>query len=682
MPESGFVTPITLLIAWGLGFIACCWFGRKHRLESGASRSRLLAVAALLSTLALTPLLLPLLLGEKLDVSWGRVQQVVETEDGGFRLEEVPGAERTYTRSGALPVEVAVAALAWLMCMSYVLSSLRPVARFFHRSGELPPLEDAGVAARVRELAASVGARPPRLLHFGSASASPVMNAATGGLLAPVMVATDGILERVAESERDAIIAHELAHIARRSIWLYLLLGIASILVGVLASAYLFPAVCITMSLALVWTVRRAFGHFDEPASDLRAARAVGFPTMASALDKIHAPMDFGGGRLKRLIHATQTHPSRDVRLQSLASAAPAADRPSIPVDAQEVARQRRVQTAVLAIVLAIFGFACWAGVEPALKWAGVGALALTILVPPLLIVVAVLGDLVFAFRMGSIRIAWRRLVRFLALVMGVALLFVGLLDILVVKELEFVWVFAPAGAVVIGLTWSLGRRKRKLLDQIDLAFRSRDFERALELHASLPRSWAAKRSIRCDRAEALALAGHTDEAIRELEEVARAAPKYLRVKLRLAVVLRVRDTERALQFADGLATHLPNHPYILALRAGLLRRLGRVDEACELAERAMKKKPTNGRINAIAARVHVTARNLETASTFLAEAERREPGDAFMALVRAELALAENSPDAGRLIENAVEASTNNPFAWLQDDVRELEDGYRSSNP
>ena len=40
-----------------------------------------------------------------------------------------------------------------------------------------------------------------------------------GGLPAPSLAVTDGILHRLSASERDAIIGHELAHVANRSLW-------------------------------------------------------------------------------------------------------------------------------------------------------------------------------------------------------------------------------------------------------------------------------------------------------------------------------------------------------------------------------------------------------------------------------------------------------------------------------
>ena len=42
-----------------------------------------------------------------------------------------------------------------------------------------------------------------------------------GCLPAPQLVVSDGILQRLSPAERDAIVAHELGHVANGSLWLF-----------------------------------------------------------------------------------------------------------------------------------------------------------------------------------------------------------------------------------------------------------------------------------------------------------------------------------------------------------------------------------------------------------------------------------------------------------------------------
>ena len=60
--------------------------------------------------------------------------------------------------------------------------------------------------------------------------------AMVAGLAAPTMLLFDGILYRLSEEERDAIIAHELAHLANHSFWYWLVAGGVSSVATVVAA--------------------------------------------------------------------------------------------------------------------------------------------------------------------------------------------------------------------------------------------------------------------------------------------------------------------------------------------------------------------------------------------------------------------------------------------------------------
>ncbi len=71
MPQlNSLVTPLTLGIAYAVVFVLCLWVGRAQRREVGASLRRLVAVAAFMALLVVSPAIPALLFGEKLDTSW------------------------------------------------------------------------------------------------------------------------------------------------------------------------------------------------------------------------------------------------------------------------------------------------------------------------------------------------------------------------------------------------------------------------------------------------------------------------------------------------------------------------------------------------------------------------------------------------------------------------------------
>ena len=129
-----------------------------------------------------------------------------------------------------------VAWIATAVSVVFVTLSLTPPVRLRDTKRQLDLVEDETFLNRVEDLAAKLRIRVPRVRLLLSTSEVMEAQAWAGGLPAPSLVVTDGVLHRLAPGERDGIVAHEMAHIANGSLWVYTLIGpiacAAVILVG------------------------------------------------------------------------------------------------------------------------------------------------------------------------------------------------------------------------------------------------------------------------------------------------------------------------------------------------------------------------------------------------------------------------------------------------------------------
>lgn len=132
-----------------------------------------------------------------------------------------------------------------------------------------PPLDDAAVSARLTTLAAGLGIAPPalRILHIEAPLA------VSGGIRRRTIVLSSWLIERLDPRELEAVLGHELAHLARRdhvTRWLGRLLRDAT--------AYLPGG----------WYALRALETDEELNADVLAIEATRRPlAMASALGKV-----------------------------------------------------------------------------------------------------------------------------------------------------------------------------------------------------------------------------------------------------------------------------------------------------------------------------------------------------------------------------------------------------------
>jgi Zn-dependent protease with chaperone function/Flp pilus assembly protein TadD len=575
----------------------------------------------------------------------------------------------------AKPEPLFMGLLLALLCFVWFVWFLRPPVRLPGRAaGPLPALQDRRVLERVGGLAVALGVRPPpvRVLHSAGGQA-PTLGYA-GGLQAPTLIVSDGLLHRLEPGERDAILAHELAHLATGSLWWYALQGC---LAGALAlPAILVTPARVTLGLACLLFVglRRIVSRRFELACDVRAGRVAGYRETAGALDKIHATHPLHEeGVAGFLVTASATHPARARRQEALWQDAPADLRAQLPRDRRALWRARVGAWLALLLWLAALGAGVWLGRDEAHADAVAAGLAGLSLAPTLLQLVVLLPQL---RRTG--RRQHRRPVRRWLTVAGLLGLAVGLLAGVGSGPPPTVpWpAYLCAGSSVLLIClWLTGRARQRLRRAVGAAFLRRDFAGALALGEARPDVVARDPSLQHDLAVARAAAGDVDGAVRALEPLAATPQRFPQAALTLALYRLDRDPEQALRHAEAARVALPHDASPLAVAAEALHRLGRLDEAATRAAAARALLPRDGSLDAIAAHIEVTRGNLSEARQLLEQAMQKSPGDLKGLLVRAKLAVAIGAPEEARqAVAELRTAHEANPFSLLGGQLRALE--------
>ena len=469
------------------------------------------------------------------------------------------------------------------------------------------------------------------------------------------MVLFDGILYRLSEEERDAVIAHELAHLANHTFW-YWLVADALCGVAVVAASVFYPIwVVLALGVALLTGTWLVLTRRLELDSDRRAARAIGHRRAASALWKIHADQPFRGLN-EFLIGAVSTHPSRDERLAAVYRDAPMDDKPEIEWDSRILWRRRAAAWTAAALWLAVI-IACltWGYHAPGSYW------------PALPLVLMVVARIVL-FRLGQAKALrrQRRLLRtrrrwltrllWLASLLLAALLIAqvfGLTDPYISGEVS---VFLLPGGLLawLGILLASSRdRPKKLNQQIHIAIQAGDYLKALNIAERNLTVVERDTKLRYNHALIRIVLGRREEALGDLERLRRDDPGF---KMTWLLLINVYTDEgeyaRALELAGQLSRDLPGEPVGPLHESWLLRKLGRLEEAETRAREALRMEPKAGPAHVTLAAVAFDRGDHAGAREQMAQAERLTPGSVAAVLFAAEMALATNADDAEAAVQ------------------------------
>jgi tetratricopeptide (TPR) repeat protein len=496
-------------------------------------------------------------------------------------------------------------------------------------------------------------------------------------LTAPSVVVTDGILHRLDADERDAVVAHELAHHANGSIWW--LISVTTIAnCGAIAFDPLVPeSVTFLLAFALRVGLYRFVSRYFERDCDRRAAAALGFRNCSSALRKIHAVHPLRNeGWLSVLIYATATHPSITERLHALWQAAPADDKPDSEWSEVDYHRRR---------IAAALGGLSWLGVvsaavmqsivNPRAVWPSFVLAALAVCIP----LIPWLG----AWR------NWRRLrrraplSRWQTLIPLGAMVFAALALNLVdswqfddvdlstavpvsIALITLIVLLLLAGLLKSGLAPHVPRLRAELLS----ALHDHDFARGAKLGLDNARQMAKVPDFRHNAAVAIALAGDYARALTELQDNFRDHPKFVQSLLtQSAFCFEEGEYAQSLALARQAGERLPGDPEPLIKEAWALRRMGQAEDAEATARRALEMDSDEAGPHLILAGLAIDRNDEQAARAELALAERLSPGTPFGRLVEAEAALKFDSVAvAAAAIERAAAAAKANRLPSLID--------------
>jgi Zn-dependent protease with chaperone function/Flp pilus assembly protein TadD len=627
--------------------------GWRQKVEAAGSLARLLWVAVWLATIEVLPLF-----------AWA-----------GF-----------VSSAGATRIPLPMAAGMTLLSLIFTAAYLKAPVHLRGTKEQLPCVIDEPFLARVAELAAKMRVSVSVVRLWPSVSGTQQAQAAAGTLQAPQIVVTDGILRRLEQTEGDAIVAHELAHIANGSLWALSAVIPVSCAAATIASAFLPQSIVWPFGLAFLVGFRRLVSRQYELDCDRRAARAVGYRETAAALAKIHAVHPVrNSGLVSLLVYATATHPSREIRLAALRDDAPEAERHSIEVSQPRIRQQRCATWAAFVIWLATISgtiAASLAAPQTWLLWIPLWSVALT---PMALLYGARRKKLVLKRnRMGTHR---QRFVAGIASVVVAALVLL-LLSLLVSNNsmghmpsaglrLEVVTMLLFLLAIIAVIVWLLvTNRRRELRKSVAIALQVHDFNRVVELAQRSPRDVSRDHILRYNVAIARAVCGDRTAAITMLDGLWQDKPNFPLTGFALAQLqLDTGQPEQALAVAQALARRLPHDAGTHVLEARIRRRLRQLDEAQAACNLVLELEPEDGAGYGIAASLALDSGNLTGAQELITQALGYSPGDSHLLLIQAEIAIQTAVLDEARsLVAEVVTAVRTNPLVFLDTDIKDLE--------
>ncbi len=600
----------------------------------------------------------------------------------------------------ALLLAIAVAPRRELLLPAMLASTLCIVAlaRFLHPPGywkltgkSLDEVRDPGFLARVDELARRVGVRTPVVRLFPSLGGDMLVHAAAGGLPAPSLVVSDGILHRLTPAERDAVVAHELAHIRNGSLWQLALTAPVAGIAAVLAAGVLSEGTAVAFGVAIYVGLYRIVCRRLELDCDRRAGEANGYATTFSALAKIHAILPLHNTGLRSLLlYATATHPSRDERLAALARRM--SEPPPQSADwSPRAARRRRAAAWLAAAVWMGLLVACVIVADRDSKSLCPLMIALAVIVAP------------FAFQLWAVRAEFRQAARrqqssgFHPRYWGVLFAFIaGLACLLLYLQYEdainlflsdsslkgmqvysaWLIILLAAGVVAIVLLIPRWQGIQRIELQIATALQQHDWRGAIEAGERWQKQVVRSPAARHNLAIAKLKLGRWEEAVADLQKL-RGDDRTLK-QTWVTLGLMHFEEERAdlaLAVAHELQRDSKRDPagFLLANRA--LRELGRLDEAEQELEHARRLAPDDGAVMAGESMLRLARGDIEGAQKIVAELERRSPGDAILPFVEAEIAFAAGDLNSVRRhIERAAELVRVNPFTLSEKRLARLQ--------
>lgn len=567
-----------------------------------------------------------------------------------------------------------------ILALMLVRAMLNPPNYSYVGKDPLPPCDDPEMLARVDALSKSIGVKTPTVRSQRALNATTDSVAAFVGGLAPhSIVLYDTVLAQLKEDEQDAVIGHELGHIANGSIWVYTtvypLTAIAIVVLSFLFGGYLGTIA----GMALYVGTFRILSRRYEYDCDRRSALATSPDAMARGLRRIYARHPLGKpGLLTSIVHSMASHPSLDERIHALSKMVGAGQAVSVAYSDDRIRLCRKLVRFFAITWLALTAF-------------GIAGRLLDIAAPfpAIAIHMATFGPMAFlliAMRRPARIVALRNKGRFrwkkLRMRQQLALISVLLLAILgglyaIFPDLlfpdpepgqapltEVVWaavIILLMGVTLLGgLTKPKPRRYQKLIIEMTGAFQRNDFQRVLDLCDENRKDVDGEKFLRQNEAAALLGTGEFDQCVECFESLVEDEPWFMPAITALAAILidqgnpqrsldLIRSVERDLHKLDPM-------PPLVAARA--LRELGRNEEAQAECDRAAKLAPDDVSVMGFSASLALLRGDREVADRILDLANSLLPAEPLVIVARAERAILDNDMETLRKEHDALAAS------------------------
>ncbi len=562
-------------------------------------------------------------------------------------------------------LDLVVVVASWLAVLAQALVFVRPPRRF-RPSPRLLPATDAGLLARVESMSRELGLRPPLLLETRDDLGLRVAACAIDGLL-PTIVVDAGVLHRLEVQERDALLAHELGHMAAHVACKYLaavvFVGVAAVWVSALL-AVLPALVFLLAARVLVHSLR---SHREEIAADRTGARLVGAVVMARALDQTHAAnfqLD-----ASPWLYALLSHPHLVVRAARLRRVCDPGAANQIAVDEALLRRCTLARRLGIAFAVGVLAGSVWLGA------AGHDAIAAMLA----LAVAAAPGASLLALQPWQLVRDARGIGLSLLTPLGrwrLGLLCAGGINLVIATsvqgDMSGAFTLVATALLLLAVVWGRGERRarRRLVTRL----LEREWRGWRTLYEALPRRLRNRPDLWLMASEVAVALGDPLGGDAEIERLLVRWPGYHMARITRVARLRASQPQQAVRCARELRVLLPTHPYALATLASALRSAGAGDEAWQIVQTAMRQRPNYGVFHALACRIAVARGDLPAARAALAEAQRQAPGELRVLLAQADLEVLEGNASASATLQRVRGQFLREPFSYLEPDVEALE--------
>lgn len=626
------------------------WMGNRQRREAEGTWNRLFWVSCVIAFLQSLPVILCLVL-----------------------LAVVP-------QTTSLEGVITVTPLVFLFVLFWNSLVLLPPTRWIGSGEGLPRISDESFLSRLQGMCQKLGLPVPVTREWPSSGGGMILQAFAGGVVQPSLTISDGIMMRLEEPEADAIVAHELGHIANHSLWFYPATFSLAWSSAVIAAMWMSPWAAMLFGFAMQTGLSRIVSRYFEYDSDRIAASVAGYKTTVSALDKIHLASQVSNtGWNSFLAFSVATHPSQDERLQALADIAPENDQPAVQWSTKS-ARRRRTGARV--------AFACWSAsmiLAATLSYYFYDALAIAILLgisltPSTLLQRAVRKEVRTELKRRQFQPGKKIQWPVILIVVIVMLALFYFLDQAQGEALDWAWgemiwiLFGlPFGIAVLLFAWGIWQTSRSPQAKIRLAIHQRRWQDAVDLGKLNAKKIKNDATLRHDLTLALWMSGQQHEAIESMRELREEYPEFKHPWLIESLMHLERDeVDEASQLIEEVRLELKDDISVNGIAARIDRIRGELDNMLKEAAEIEKIVPDSAGVQAFRCAVEMDRGNLDKASEYWEAADHLAPGDAYITLLKAELAcLNGNEDEAIASLSAAKRLIDATPFAFLGAELR-----------